>query len=419
MSAKLARLVERAVQSARAGRVDEAESLWAEVLGVEPGHVQALRSLGAHALQRGDTGAALQRLEAARMTAPTDLSVLMALADARRTAGDMEGEFEAIQWALAVDVRFIPALLQKGNWYESQGDAVSANATYANALESSPPEPQWPGQYRVELGRARDFIERHAQALHQYLSTETTDHLQNLDPAVAGRWREAISIHAGRTAPYVSRSSQLHVPRLPAIPFFDRSAFAFLDDLEAHTGIIRDELVAVLEQAQERFQPYIAYGPGEPVNQWQQLNHSARWSAFHLWVNGRPVKDNVERCPKTAELLNNVELCDLSGLCPSVFFSVLAPKTHIPPHTGASNAHVIAHLPLIVPANCHLHVGFEEREWQEGEVLVFDDTLQHEAINDSDEPRVVMVFDLWNPLLTQADRRMANALATVSRDFSG
>ena len=136
---------------------------------------------------------------------------------------------------------------------------------------------------------------------------------------------------------------------MPAIPFFEREQFPFLCVLEEHTDIIRDEVASALAERQDGFAPYIAYRPGEPVNQWAHLNHSSDWNAFHLYKGGEPVEENLASCPETRALLEHQPLCDLSGLCPNVFFSALAPKTRIPPHFGESNARVIAHLPLIVP----------------------------------------------------------------------
>ena len=415
MSVPVTQRAELAMQSVRSGRTEEAEQLWREILGAEPRHTQALRNLGTHALQRGDTDEALKLLEAARLTAPTDLFVLLMLADARKTAGDTDGELAAIQWALAVDPLYVPALLKKGSLNERRDKAVRASAAYADALRSSGPEAQWPGQYRVELGRARDYIERHSQALHEHLLGELDGDLKELGAANSERWCEAASVHAGRSSPFVSASSQFHIPRLPAVPFFDRREFPFLAGLEAGTATIRDEMASVLEQ--NEFQPYVVIRRDEPVNQWQELNHSARWSAFHLWKDGSPVEKNLDRCPMTAQLLQQIEFCTLSGLSPGVFFSALAPKTRIPSHCGATNARVIRHLPLIVPDDCYLRVGIEQRQWREGECLVFDDTIEHQSINDSANLRVVMVFDVWNPLLSDADRRMANGLVKAVTNF--
>ena len=59
--------------------------------------------------------------------------------------------------------------------------------------------------------------------------------------------------------------------------------------------------------------------------------------------------------------------------------------------------------------------GFEVRVWREGELLIFDDTIEHEARNDSDELRVVLLFDVWNPLLAPAERDVVRAMATAAR----
>jgi aspartyl/asparaginyl beta-hydroxylase (cupin superfamily) len=415
LPAPVRQLVEQAMQSERSGRAEEANGLWHKVLDIEPRHTQALRNLGIQALQRRDLREALMMLEAARLTAPTDLFVLLALADARESAGDADGELEAIRWALAVDPLYVPALLKKGRWYERQGKARSACDAYSEALKSAGPEAQWPGQLRNELDAGRNYISRHARDLHQLLSAEIADYVRQVDSASVERWREAASLHAGRSAPYTSASESLHIPRLQALPFFESSGFPFLAGLEAGVALIRDELAVVLERGE--FRPCVAYRPDEPVNQWQELNHSSRWSAYHLWRNGEPVEENLESCPATTRLLEEVELCDLGGLGPNVFFSALAPKTHIPPHHGATNARVIAHLPLIAPEDCRLRVGFEERHWREGETLVFDDTIENEAFNDSDALRVVMSFELWNPLLGDADRQVAMILAEARSNF--
>jgi aspartyl/asparaginyl beta-hydroxylase (cupin superfamily) len=111
-------------------------------------------------------------------------------------------------------------------------------------------------------------------------------------------------------------------------------------------------------------------------------------------------------------------MADISGVCPNALFSALAPKTHIPPHNGETNARLVAHLPLIIPDDCGIRVGFEQRQWHPGEVIVFDDTLEHEAWNNSDELRVVLIFDVWNPLLSDTERKLVNALAEATRECS-
>jgi aspartyl/asparaginyl beta-hydroxylase (cupin superfamily) len=97
-------------------------------------------------------------------------------------------------------------------------------------------------------------------------------------------------------------------------------------------------------------------------------------------------------------------LLDLPGKGPTVMFSLLEPRTRIPPHTGSNNVRTTVHLPLIVPDGCGFRVGAETRAWQVGEAWAFDDTIEHEAWNDSGEMRAILILDVWNPLLTEAER---------------
>ncbi|MEO1201889.1 MAG: aspartyl/asparaginyl beta-hydroxylase domain-containing protein, partial [Pseudomonadota bacterium] len=290
---------------------------------------------------------------------------------------------------------------------------------YRYALQVTPAEPYWPEQLKAELTHAKHFVGHYARGLSRHLGERLAHLRADLERGDAERWDEAVSIRARLTEPYLSNSNQLYIPRLPAIPFFEREQFPFLDEFERRTEAIREELIHALAEREDGFAPYIAYRPGEPVNQWAHLNHSSDWNAFHLYKGGEPVEENLASCPETRALLESQPLCTLSGLCPNVFFSALKPHTRIPPHYGESNARVIAHLPLIVPGNCGIRVGFETREWEVGKALVFDDTLEHEAWNESDELRVIMIFDLWNPLLSEKDRALASALAEATRGFSG
>jgi len=115
--------------------------------------------------------------------------------------------------------------------------------------------------------------------------------------------------------------------------------------------------------------------------------------------------------------LAHAPVVDVPKRGPTSFFSRLEPKTRIPAHTGSTNTRLTVHIPLIIPPNCGFRVGSEVREWHPGTALVFDDTIDHEAWNDSDEQRVVLIFDVWNPLLTQAERDLMRVVTTGIADF--
>ncbi len=51
------------------------------------------------------------------------------------------------------------------------------------------------------------------------------------------------------------------------------------------------------------------------------------------------------------------------------------------------------------------------------EAWVFDDTIEHEAWNDSDELRIILIFDVWNPFLSEAERELITAMLHAQNEF--
>jgi aspartyl/asparaginyl beta-hydroxylase (cupin superfamily) len=131
------------------------------------------------------------------------------------------------------------------------------------------------------------------------------------------------------------------------------------------------------------------------------------------------VPEHLARCPKTAAALRRLPLADLPGYAPTAFFSILDARTQIPAHTGVTNTRLIVHLPLVIPGACRFRVGSETREWRGGEAWVFDDTIEHEAWNDSDVPRAILIFDIWHPELSAAERDLVRTAVPGIRDYYG
>lgn len=417
MSDTLKSLVDAAGVAASQGRWQQAEQLWQQVRALEPGHPQALYGLGVHAFKRGQLAEATEMLKAAQTAAPRDPVILLSLSVVLREIGDATGELKAIDASLAADEYFLPGLLAKAAWLERRGRRRAAAAVYGNALKVAPPEPQWPAAMREQLQRARAHVARNGEELAAFLAERTGTSMAALTPTEAERWREAGAILCGQSRPYLSQATRLQIPRLPATPFYPRESFAWVEALESGTEAITHELKGLLQEDRAEFKPYVAYQPGTPVNQWQELNHSRRWSSYFLWQNGQPVSEHQQRCPVTTQALATVELADIGSLCPNAMFSVLAPHTRIPAHTGETNARLVVHLPLVVPEKCLYRVGFEKREWKVGQALIFDDSIEHEARNDSDELRVVLIFDVWNPLLSPGEREIVRAVSAATREF--
>jgi aspartate beta-hydroxylase len=129
------------------------------------------------------------------------------------------------------------------------------------------------------------------------------------------------------------------------------------------------------------------------------------WEALFFYRRGERYDNTHARCRNTSAVLESIDLCRVEGEAPEICFSVLAPGTSILPHYGVTNTRTVMHLPLLVPRNCALNlVGIGEHRWREGELMMFDDTYQHEAWNRSSSARIVLLMDCWNPHLTAIER---------------
>ncbi|HEV2866302.1 MAG TPA: aspartyl/asparaginyl beta-hydroxylase domain-containing protein, partial [Allosphingosinicella sp.] len=187
---------------------------------------------------------------------------------------------------------------------------------------------------------------------------------------------------------------------------------------EAATDAIAAEFEAVMSAERAELVPYIQYSADQPVRQWAGLNWNRAWTAIHLLLNGQRVGANARHCPVTLALLERIGQPHIAGRSPNAMFSLLAPRTRIPPHNGVANTRLVCHLPLIVPEHCWFRVGAETHPWKRGKAWIFDDTIEHEAANDSDQLRVVLIFDLWHPGLGEAERA-AVAAVMAERPESG
>jgi aspartyl/asparaginyl beta-hydroxylase (cupin superfamily) len=208
-------------------------------------------------------------------------------------------------------------------------------------------------------------------------------------------------------------------PQLPAIEFYERGMFPWLEPFEAATPPIREELLALIREDAGELVPYVDYPDSRPLDQWRALNHSLKWGAYHLMLNGAPVAANCARVPKTMEAIGLLPQPHVPARSPAAMFSVLQPNTRIPPHTGIANTRLVVHLPLIVPEGCAFRVGGETRPWREGEAWVFDDTIEHEAWNGSDQVRVILICDIWSPFLSEADREIVTRVMAAMDAFNG
>jgi hypothetical protein len=372
---------------------------------------------GADALRRGDARKARELLARASEQSPADTSVLLNLARACKALGDPGGQVAALDRLLAADPRNILGLIQRADCYAAAGDTRSASSFYVAALRAVAPAARPSPEVASELQRAQQMCERFANDYRDYL-------LQRLagsgfdESRSSARFAQSLDIILGRKQIFLQRPKYYYFPGLPQIQFYDRNLFPWMDDVEAATEEIRAEVLAAMRDP-AAFAPYVAGDPNRPRKDQMGLLDNPAWSAFYLWKNGEVVSANAARCPATLRALERAPLAKVRWRSPSILYSLLQPGAHIPPHNGLVNTRLICHLPVVTPAKCTFRVGNDVRDWQHGKAWAFDDTIEHEAWNRSDQVRVILLFDIWRPELTEEERSLVVSLFEAIDAHSG
>ena len=232
------------------------------------------------------------------------------------------------------------------------------------------------------------------------------------------RFQLSLDIMLGR------RTREPNFERFPQIPltyyypgtdycqFADPSRYDWRFSLEAQTSAILAEANALLAD-HSTFTPYVEHSQVRPQGDVHGLLGNRDWSTWELTDKGEPIAERIARAPNTQAALAGVPLCRIVSRAPAPMFSLLRPRSRIPAHTGMINTRLICHLPLIVPPGCRFRVGDETREWQVGRMMAFDDTVEHEAWNDGGHDRLVLIFDVWRPEITEVERRQIDTLFRV------
>jgi len=406
----LARAVQAQQQGKRADVVREAEA----ALRLRPDHPIAHNILGMEALSSGETAAAEQHFAAATRADPKAIALWLNLANARRRLDNDEGERAALEAALETDQRHLMANIRMAELHERRGELAEATRRWSGVSSLAGEHLSAGPELRAIFDHARAFLSERTKQLSEALSEGLADDLGNASACDKRRISAAMDRMLGRRQIYTNQCFGMHYPFLPADEFFDREHFAWLEELEAQTDVIRAELLELLSSPDPGLSPYVTMPPGTPRNVWSDLNNSAAWSALHLWRDGERVEGACARAPKTAKIVEALPLAGIPSRTPTVFFSILQAGKHIPPHTGVTNTRAIIHLPLIVPPGCSFRVGGETRDWREGEAFAFDDTIEHEAWNKSDRNRAVLILDCWNPHLSEHERAMICQLYAIT-----
>ncbi|MES2175690.1 MAG: aspartyl/asparaginyl beta-hydroxylase domain-containing protein [Pseudomonadota bacterium] len=406
MDVTVERLLQQAIEARRQGRAAEAERILGEALARQPGEPQLLNLLGLIALDRRDFVVARTQFQAAAQADPGEAALWMNVASAERGLGAAEAERAALNRAITIDQRNLMAQIRMAQLQQRLDEAQGAADSWNKVLALTSGMTDIPPQLGETLAQARQFVSDHHARFAAFVEAKLAERLGQADAVTQRRFQACLDREFGRRTIYQNHCSGLHYPFLPADEFFDRGHFPWMAQLEAQSDAIRAEFMAMIAKDGGTVRPYVRQEAGTPENKWTALDGSLDWGASFLWEYGVRNEAVCAACPQTVAALEALPRADIPGRAPSAFFSLLKPKSRIPAHTGVTNSRAIVHLPLVVPPGCFFRVGGETRAWEEGVAFAFDDTIEHEAWNESEHVRAVLIFDVWNPHLSLEEQQL-------------
>lgn len=365
-----------------------------------------LNRRGMAALEAKDHPEAGRLFEQAAAADPSAPALWRNAASAHRAAGDDAREKRALDAAIDIDRRDFVAWLRKAELHQRLDEHAEALAAWQAALALAASGDEFAPPILEALARGQAFVANATGTIRAAVDAALAPLGSRLDATEARRSAAFVGAALGERRIFANQCAGLHYPFLAADEFFDRELFPWMQEFEAAAPAIRAELEVLLAEPGDALRPYVRLDKGAPDSRWSALDASLDWGACFLWEYGEPNRPVIDRCPNTAAALASIPGATIPGRAPSAFFSLLKPGARIPPHTGVSNTRAIVHLALIVPPGCGFRVGGETREWVESRAFAFDDTIEHEAWNESDRLRAVLICDVWNPHLTEREREI-------------
>ncbi|XP_071593738.1 aspartyl/asparaginyl beta-hydroxylase isoform X20 [Heliangelus exortis] len=332
-------------------------------------------------------------------------------ADRQQFLGRMRGSLITLQKLVQLfpsDTSFKNDL---GVGYLLIGDNSNAKKVYEEVLSISPND----GFAKVHYGfilKAENKIAESIPYLKEGLESgdpgtndgrfyfHLGDALQRMGDEEAYKWYE-LGYQRGHFASVWQRSLY-NVKGLKAQPWWTARETGYTElvkSLEKSWKIIRDEGLAVMDKKRSLFLP-------EDEN----LREKGDWSQFTLWQQGRKNENACKSVPKTCALLERFP--EATGCRRGqIKYSIMHPGTHVWPHTGPTNCRLRMHLGLVIPKEgCKIRCAQDNRTWEEGKVLIFDDSFEHEVWQDAETYRLIFIVDVWHPELTAQERRTLPAI---------
>jgi aspartyl/asparaginyl beta-hydroxylase (cupin superfamily) len=360
-------------------------------------------------LRKGDAASARTQLQILTGSSPGSgsASAWFSLAVAQRALGDQDAMHAALDKSLELEPRELRALLLKSDTLAAQGKRRAALTFYGLIVKLYPDPGKYPPPVAAEIRRAHETHARLERDVFQRMQAGVA--AAGFREGSSSRFAQSLALLQGKSRRYEQEPRSYFFPELPTVTFYDRTLFPWMDALEAATSDIRAELQGLLA-GPNVFAPYIEAEANMPVDRAHPLLDSPDWTASYLCREGRIVPQIADRCPRTMAAVAHAPLERIKGRAPFILFSKLTPGAWIRPHTGFLNTRLVCHLAVIVSEKCWFRVGADVRGWEEGKCFAFNDTIEHEARNEGQGTRTVLIFNIWRPELTEEERRLVTAL---------
>jgi hypothetical protein len=380
----------------------------------------SLTQQGISALRRGDALQARTCFTAiADDPPPGAVPPWFLLAQACHALSDAEGEERALVPLLAEEPRHLAGLLLMAGLKVASGDTRSAASFYTTALavaDNATPA-QIPQALVPLLQQGQQFLAQVQGEYGRFLG-EQLEAQGIRTGAVSPRIDMALDLLLGRKQLYVQQPTSFYFPGLPQRQFYEAHEFDWAAPFEAATPDMVAELEALLDRQQAGFAPYVQTRPDRPAAA-NPLRDDPAWGAHYLWEDGALVPDHAADAPATLRALELAPMPVITQRSPMALYSLLRPGTHIKPHNGMLNTRLICHLPLITNPDCAIRVGNETRGWEQGKLLIFDDSIEHEAWNRGNDTRIILLFEIWRPEIGEDERRALTSIFEAITAYGG
>lgn len=412
------------------GQVLQAELMSIKLVERDAGCIPALAVIAQCSADRDDHVRAAEYWQRAYQASGGNEEFIFKYALALANSADLDTASEGLITHWRQNTRLSSdSWLLLGHLENRRGRRLNAMKAWGQAIELAQRQGRWLSQQSTEpelLDMVMLAMNELREGRRAWLNDQLSELRSSYGSASLKRVDRALANYLGDASDGPidprQRPKFLYIPGLPDAPYHDPSLLSWSAQLSESFFDIKEEALSVLNSGGV-FESFLKFGPR--TNRAEYLGGQGErpsWDAFFFYRRGRRFDSNHELCPKTSAILESIELCRINSQAPEICFSLLAPGSHIMPHYGVTNSRLVLHLPLLVPDGCALNIiDAGAHEWQEGELLLFDDTYQHEAWNRSDHPRMILLMDCWNPYLTDPEKfaitRLVESISELETEY--